>query len=73
LFLRIIRGFDENKYTITAKIHLAKGDNNTEQQKSMAVRDGRGKPKFLEGDGKEFNTERKTSPDHCLATRYMNV
>jgi len=30
----------------------------------MEVRDGRGKPKFLEGDGREFNTERKTSPEH---------
>jgi hypothetical protein len=34
----------------------------------MAIRDGRGKPKFLKGDGKEFNAVRKMSPEHRLAT-----
>jgi hypothetical protein len=39
----------------------------------MAVRDGRGKPKFLKDYDKEINTERKMSPEHYLATRCMNI
>jgi hypothetical protein len=39
----------------------------------MEVRDGRGKPKFFEGDGKEFNTERKMSPEQHLSTGCMNI
>jgi hypothetical protein len=39
----------------------------------MAFREGSSKPKLLEGDGEEYNTGRKMSPEHHLATRRMNI